>query len=588
MSVTQYIGARYVPVFADPVDWNDTRTYEPLTIVLHGGNSYTSKQYVPKGIDINNEDFWALTANYNSQVELYREETIKAVNTATASKEIADSANTKVEAEINRAQAAEKVNADMISAISSEMDTFRNMATVSFETVSDMIASDNVKKDDVIICAKYNTLDAFPITFKIVSEKSDTSIALDNGMYADVMFNNYVCPEMFGAVGDAITDDYDAIKKALSQNVSIYSERTFGTSQPLTYNNFNDLHIKVKALNSNFSSPVFTINVNFNSEDFYSACKNYYVYVDANKNDIGLQLDNCFMSKVAAYIVNALTTAVNHNRGYGNHFYICASNKKITASATCLVMNATDNVVDYLESENFKYGVNNANGFNSYSFVHPWIYGNDSVYKDSIGFICGAECSVDRLYNDTMNYGLSYSTDVNVYVGELKTMFNNNGVSDAAANANPPKFVTTSKTFRADATKYCFINNLYSFSFKNNNVNIINESDYPNYMWQRFVIKNMIGLSYNGTIRNSPFGTYGVTNIKNFTDLVTTALSSFDNYVIVNKSLGSMNHVSTNSNMVSVTFTETITQQQAFIAYITELSWDKTHTYTPSQISLKS
>ena len=40
--VREYIGARYVPVFANPPEWNDTRGYEPLTIVLHKGNSFTS------------------------------------------------------------------------------------------------------------------------------------------------------------------------------------------------------------------------------------------------------------------------------------------------------------------------------------------------------------------------------------------------------------------------------------------------------------------------------------------------------------------------------------------------------------------
>lgn len=72
MAVTQYIGARYVPLFADPIEWTDTRTYEPLTIVLYQGNSFTSKQYVPRGISIDNEDFWAETGNYNGQIEQYR------------------------------------------------------------------------------------------------------------------------------------------------------------------------------------------------------------------------------------------------------------------------------------------------------------------------------------------------------------------------------------------------------------------------------------------------------------------------------------------------------------------------------------
>ena len=71
---TQYIGARYVPLFADPLEWSSANTYEPLTIVLHEGNSYTSRQYVPVGIDISNESYWALTGNYNAQIEQYRQE----------------------------------------------------------------------------------------------------------------------------------------------------------------------------------------------------------------------------------------------------------------------------------------------------------------------------------------------------------------------------------------------------------------------------------------------------------------------------------------------------------------------------------
>lgn len=74
MAVTQYIGARYVPLFADPLQWDNTRTYEPLTIVQHQGNSYTSRQAVPTGIDITNEAYWALTGNYNAQIEQYRQE----------------------------------------------------------------------------------------------------------------------------------------------------------------------------------------------------------------------------------------------------------------------------------------------------------------------------------------------------------------------------------------------------------------------------------------------------------------------------------------------------------------------------------
>ena len=64
----QYIGARYVPVFADPLQWSSSNAYEPLTIVMNNNNTYTSKKAVPTGIQITNEEYWALTGPYNAQL----------------------------------------------------------------------------------------------------------------------------------------------------------------------------------------------------------------------------------------------------------------------------------------------------------------------------------------------------------------------------------------------------------------------------------------------------------------------------------------------------------------------------------------
>lgn len=72
MATRQYIGARYVPIFDG--DWDITKDYEPLVIVSYQGNSYTSRTFVPHGTAITNETYWALTGNYNAQVEAYRQE----------------------------------------------------------------------------------------------------------------------------------------------------------------------------------------------------------------------------------------------------------------------------------------------------------------------------------------------------------------------------------------------------------------------------------------------------------------------------------------------------------------------------------
>lgn len=72
MSVREYIGARYVPYFDGT--WSIEKNYEPLTVVESNGNSYTSRQYVPAGTLLTNNQYWAQTGNYNAQVEQYRAE----------------------------------------------------------------------------------------------------------------------------------------------------------------------------------------------------------------------------------------------------------------------------------------------------------------------------------------------------------------------------------------------------------------------------------------------------------------------------------------------------------------------------------
>ena len=66
MANNVYIGSRYVPIFDGT--WDNTKVYEPLTIVEYGNSSYTSKKQVPAGTLPTNTTYWALTGNYNGQI----------------------------------------------------------------------------------------------------------------------------------------------------------------------------------------------------------------------------------------------------------------------------------------------------------------------------------------------------------------------------------------------------------------------------------------------------------------------------------------------------------------------------------------
>lgn len=84
MTTRQYIGARYIPVFADPVQWDSDNAYEYLTMVQSQGETYMSKQNVPIGATLpdisqgeESNEFWVHMSNWNAQVETYRQEVLQ-------------------------------------------------------------------------------------------------------------------------------------------------------------------------------------------------------------------------------------------------------------------------------------------------------------------------------------------------------------------------------------------------------------------------------------------------------------------------------------------------------------------------------
>lgn len=83
MANRQYIGARYVPIVYSGVnsssDWVSGVAYEPLTIVTYLNNSFTSRIPVPASVGnpADNPTYWAVTGNYNAQVEGYRQQVVQ-------------------------------------------------------------------------------------------------------------------------------------------------------------------------------------------------------------------------------------------------------------------------------------------------------------------------------------------------------------------------------------------------------------------------------------------------------------------------------------------------------------------------------
>ena len=171
----KYIGARYVPLIMG--EWNSSATYEPLSVVLHEGNSYTSRTFVPAGTPIDNDVYWALSGNYQASANGY-----------------AKSYDTVAEM-----QADTTLSAGMIC------------HTLGFHAVGDGGA------------AWYKV--------EAMGTANDMDIlALVNGVAVLQVTESYVTPEMFGAYGDGVHDDTDFIQYALNNYKNIYADKIYNVT----------------------------------------------------------------------------------------------------------------------------------------------------------------------------------------------------------------------------------------------------------------------------------------------------------------------------------------------------------------------
>lgn len=179
-----YVGMRYVPIFDG--EWDRTKTYEPLTIVSYQGNSYTSRTFIPVGMDINNTDYWALTGNYNAQVEYYRQETAR----------VAEEVETRIK---------------------------------TYANVEAMVSDTELSANTACRTSGYYTANDGGGAYYIVSSTSygnAKSIELDNGLYANLITDGIITTAQLGYEADDTIDDVFSLNEpfALSYDHKIAND----------------------------------------------------------------------------------------------------------------------------------------------------------------------------------------------------------------------------------------------------------------------------------------------------------------------------------------------------------------------------
>ena len=372
--VRQYVGARYVPVFANPLEWSDTREYEPLTIVTYQGNSYTSMQYVPTSISIADTAYWALTGNFNAQVEAYRAEV------------------RGFDDRINANAAAINANAAAINA---------NVAAINANAAA--IAQENTDRTTNVMLAfgdsfGVDSISQGPVWCEITANKLQAT-ELHNYCVGGATFNTSKEKNFFVQVDKAISE----IKKPeYVKYVGIVGGTNDGS------NSITDAIVSLVAkINSAFPNAVIGIGLNASKQDILS-------YGAKQKRIAALNLNGNFATPV--FIDSVVYTQLADGCIMDDNIHpTTKGSNRIGTLMTCVLKGAIGSVVATNEAVNKQIISSDLRTF------YPTMIGRRIQYIGTINATSSAIVDLTTIYPDTIKGG-TYINDTNVnIVGYITT-----------------------------------------------------------------------------------------------------------------------------------------------------------------------
>lgn len=383
--VRQYVGARYVPVFANPLEWSDTREYEPLTVVTYQGNSYTSMQYVPTSISIADTAYWALTGNFNAQVEAYRAE-VRAFDDR-----------------INANAAAISANATAISANATAINA--NAAAINANAAA--IAQEKTDRTTNVMLAfgdsyGVGTISQGPVWCEIAANKLQAT-ELHNYCVGGATFNTTRDKNFFVQVDKAISE----IKNPeYVKYVGIVGGTNDGS------NSITDAIVSLVAkINSAFPNAVIGIGLNASKQDILS-------HGAKQKRIAALNLNDNFATPV--FIDSVVYTQLANGCMTDDNIHPTAKgSNRIGTLMTCVLKGAIGSVVATNEAVNPK--IISAN----IRTLTPTMIGRRIQYNGTIEATSSTTVDLTTIYPDTIN-GSTYINDSNVNIVGYITTGNSN------------------------------------------------------------------------------------------------------------------------------------------------------------------
>lgn len=353
----------------------------------------------------------------------------------------------------------------------------------------------------------------------------------------------YVTPEMFGAIGDGVTDDTDAIQNAISSghDVLLNSNKIYGVKKKLTISG-NGINFPVisggtiKALDDFIDDCILEIH----ALEPMKQLKIENITLDGNKL--------CEFAIKQLYGVNVYYsciktigfTSIHFNilDGYEtvlNHVY-CRNNIEYNSEhpITGISFGATDSILTDCVTVNFDVGFYTDEEL-IFNECHPWCNSLDFL-NTCIGFKVKSQCVFTNCSFDTLKYGLYVTDYYTQYLNGCRFIHNKNteytyiylsyGVNVYVYNSKITRYTGIATITNKPESVYlytCDIKGTYTNQY-NNKTMFLNADN-------RYQLKFNSGSTLNINAGDSITKTFSVRGVKEFDILIVTPVYATEHFV---------------------------------------------------------
>lgn len=251
----------------------------------------------------------------------------------------------------------------------------------------------------------------------------------------------YITPEMYGAAGDGVTDDSDALNRMFADTEKAHlpvllSAKKYGCSEPIIDEIGHTIlpnSAELVALNA-FNNALFVVSIEETRDE--QRKYSYHVNLDCNHLCQGVDILSSIGNKFDLTIKNATNHGLYLNREDYPNVYENEINVRVDsighARDTGITVIGNDNMFGNVVVVNYETAIYNS-GNSHYKYVHCWldrnaanVWSTSTILKDQTKT---AGATIDYLYADTYRYGVRCPNYANVHIGTYYALMNTEEVS---------------------------------------------------------------------------------------------------------------------------------------------------------------